>query len=112
MENNKDTSFMERFKVYRRSSNIGEILSKFGVLFGFIILVIVSTILNPRFLTSTNILNVTRQISIFGILAIGQTFVILISGIDLSVGSILALVVVLIGGYLPDSERICHHSLV
>ena len=102
MEQDNRISFFERINTFRKSSDLNVALGKFGVLFGFIVLVIVSTILNPRFLTPTNILNVTRQISIFGILAIGQTFVILISGIDLSVGSILALVVVLVGGYLPE----------
>jgi ribose/xylose/arabinose/galactoside ABC-type transport system permease subunit len=102
MENKNGKNWIERLKIIRGKTDIGVILSKFGVLFGFIILVIVSTILNPRFLTPTNILNVIRQISIFGIIAIGQTFVILISGIDLSVGSILALVVVLTGGFLPE----------
>lgn len=103
MENhNTSRSFFERIAKIKNSSDIGVFLGKFGVLLGFIVLVIVSTILNPRFLTSTNILNVVRQISIFGILAIGQTFVILIGGIDLSVGAILALVVVLTGGYLPE----------
>ena len=77
-------------------------MGKYGVLFGYIILVIISTILSPRFLTPANMLNVIRQISIFGVLAIGQTFVILIGGIDLSVGAVLAVVVVLIGGFLPS----------
>ena len=102
MGSNGANSIWERFTTFRKSSDLGVLMGRFGVLFGFIILVIVSTILNPRFLTSTNILNVVRQISIFGIIAIGQTFVILIGGIDLSVGSILALVVVLTGGFLPD----------
>ena len=102
MDKNNPITFRGKFRAFQRTVDIGNILSKFGVLFGFIILVIISTILNPRFLTPTNILNVIRQISIFGILAIGQTFVILISGIDLSVGSILALVVVLTGGFLPE----------
>ena len=52
--------------------------------------------------TPKNILNIVRQVSIFGILAIGQTFVIITAGIDLSVGAILALVVVITGGLLPD----------
>lgn len=87
-----------------RFSNIDTrvFLGRFGILMGYIVLVIVSTILSPRFLTPGNMLNVIRQISIFGILAIGQTFVILTAGIDLSVGSTLALVVVLVGGLLPD----------
>ena len=72
-----------------------------GYLIGYFIFVIVATILSPRFLTPTNILNIVRQVSIFGILAIGQTFVIITAGIDLSVGAILALVVVITGGLLP-----------
>ncbi len=102
MDENSAFSVRGRWKGFQNSNDLGTILGKFGVLFGFIILVVISTILNPRFLTPTNLLNVIRQISIFGILAIGQTFVILISGIDLSVGSILALVVVLTGGLLPE----------
>lgn len=86
----------------RKSTDLRVILGRFGILFGYIILVVISSILSPRFLTPTNMLNVIRQISIFGTLAIGQTFVILTGGIDLSVGSILALVVVLTGGLLPD----------
>lgn len=92
----------ERITRFRQEHDIRVILEKFGILFGFIILVVVSTILSPRFLTPLNMLNVIRQISIFGILAIGQTFVILTGGIDLAVGSVLALVVVLVGGILPE----------
>ncbi|MBC7326850.1 ribose ABC transporter permease [bacterium] len=46
---------------------------------------------NPRFLTLDNISNVLRQVSVYAILAVGETFVILTGGIDLSVGSVLAL---------------------
>ena len=47
--------------------------------------------LQPRFLSTINLLNVLRQISISGLLAIGMTFVILSGGIDLSVGAVVAL---------------------
>ena len=46
--------------------------------------------MEPRFLSSINLFNVMRQVSITGLLAIGMTFVILTAGIDLSVGSLLA----------------------
>jgi ribose/xylose/arabinose/galactoside ABC-type transport system permease subunit len=46
--------------------------------------------MEPRFLSSVNLFNVMRQVSITGLLAIGMTFVILTAGIDLSVGSLLA----------------------
>ena len=47
-------------------------------------------IMEPRFLSSINLFNVMRQVSIVGLLAIGMTFVILTAGIDLSIGSLLA----------------------
>jgi ribose/xylose/arabinose/galactoside ABC-type transport system permease subunit len=51
----------------------------------------VFAVLEPRFLNSTNLFNVMRQISITGLIALGMTFVILTAGIDLSVGSLLAM---------------------
>ncbi len=56
----------------------------------FILIAIVSAI-NPHFFTLDNLLNILRQTSVNAIIAVGMTFVILIAGIDLSVGSILAL---------------------
>src|ERR1700692_580745 len=66
-----------------------------GIVIALVLLLIVSSILSPRFLTLPNLLNVLRQVAIVGILAIGQTFVILTAGIDLSIGAILGLCVVL-----------------
>lgn len=60
-------------------------------LIGLIIFIIIVSIMNPRFLSAGNVLNVLRQTSINAIIAAGMTFVILTGGIDLSVGSILAL---------------------
>jgi len=48
--------------------------------------------LNPNFWSATNVANVSRQMSILALLSLGQTFAILSGGIDLSVGSLLALV--------------------
>ncbi len=85
-----------------RTIDIRLILGRYGVLIGYLVFVIVASSLSPRFLKPVNILNIVRQVSIFGILGIGQTFVILAAGIDLSVGAVLALVVVLCGGLLPQ----------
>ena len=71
--------------------NVRHILRSYGILIAFVLICIVMTILSPVFLTVTNVLNVIRQSSIYGIMAIGMTFVILTAGIDLSVGSILAI---------------------
>jgi ribose transport system permease protein len=67
-----------------------EWVSRLRPLLGLILLSVIIIILSPVFLTPTNLLNVARQSSINAILAAGQTFVILTGGIDLSVGSILA----------------------
>lgn len=60
-------------------------------LVGLIIFSIVVSMLNPRFLSVPNLLNVLRQTSINSVIAIGMTLVILTGGIDLSVGSVLAI---------------------
>ncbi|MCW6508189.1 ABC transporter permease [Lichenifustis flavocetrariae] len=66
------------------------LLARFAPLIFLVILMAVFATLQPRFLSTINLLNVLRQISISGLLAIGMTFVILTAGIDLSVGSLLA----------------------
>jgi ribose transport system permease protein len=55
---------------------------------------VVTAVLSPTFFQVENMINVTRQASIVGVVAVGMTFVILTAGIDLSVGSVLALVAV------------------
>lgn len=65
-------------------------LARFAPLIFLLLLMLVFAILEPRFLSSVNLFNVMRQVSIIGLLAIGMTFVILTAGIDLSVGSLLA----------------------
>ncbi|GAA5346074.1 ribose ABC transporter membrane protein [Planifilum fimeticola] len=67
------------------------LFQKIGPLMGLGAIVIVLSFISEDFLTITNIFNVLRQISINALLAFGMTFVILTGGIDLSVGSILAL---------------------
>jgi len=67
------------------------------------LILIVGAILEPdTFLTSDNMLNVLRQASVVGVLAIGMTFVIATGGIDLSVGSMTAAAAVA-GGQVADS---------
>jgi putative xylitol transport system permease protein len=68
----------------------GGFLARYGIVLALVLLVALMTFLHPSFMTSANIVNVLRQVSINGILAVGLTFVILTAGIDLSVGSILA----------------------
>jgi ribose transport system permease protein len=61
---------------------------------------LVFALLSPSFLTVNNFVNVALQIAIYGILAVGMTLVIITGGIDLSIGSIVALAGVLAAGLL------------
>ena len=76
-----------------------QFLARYAAPLFLLLLVIVFAVLEPRFLHPLNILNVLRQVSISGLIAIGMTFVILTAGIDLSVGSLLALAG-LVGAYV------------
>ncbi len=84
--------------------NIRESFFRFGrslgPLGGLIGICIVMWIATPHFLTFSNIVNVVQQSSINAVIAVGMTFVILTTGIDLSVGSLLALSGVLLAAIL------------
>lgn len=71
-----------------------------GILAGFAALCTILTIASPVFLTKDNILNVLRQVSTNSNLALGMTLAIIICGIDLSVGSIVALSGTIAGGLI------------
>lgn len=73
------------------SKPIGGKLQSLGSLLGLVLIVVILSVVTRDFLTVGNIFNVLRQISINALIAFGMTFVILTGGIDLSVGSILAL---------------------
>jgi ribose transport system permease protein len=68
-----------------------------GPLLGLLLLSVVIALSTDTFLTKSNILNILDQATVLGILSVGMTFVILIGGIDLSVGSLLALSSMLMG---------------
>jgi ribose transport system permease protein len=70
---------------------------KYGTLIVLFVLIIIVSLINSKFLTMYNILNIFRQVSINGLIAFGMTFVILTGGIDLSVGAILGLSGMLLG---------------
>jgi len=63
---------------------------RYGSLIALALLVVVSASLSPHFLQPQNLLNILRQVSYTGIIALGMTFVIIAGGIDLSVGSLAA----------------------
>ncbi|MBA2874520.1 ribose ABC transporter permease [Thermaerobacillus caldiproteolyticus] len=77
-------------------------IKKLGPLIGFLLLCIVLSILSDNFLTMDNWLNILRQVSINALIAFGMTFVILTGGIDLSVGSVLALSSAITAGMMAN----------
>lgn len=73
------------------------LLAEYGIVIAFIVLCLCLTLASEYFMTWGNWVNILRQTSINGILAIGMTYVILTKGIDLSVGSILAIAAMVSG---------------
>ena len=73
------------------SFRAGEIIRQFSIVVVFFLIVAFFSFASPYFMSWPNWLNLVRQSSINGILAIGVTFVILTKGIDLSVGSVMAI---------------------
>src|SRR6266481_5149132 len=73
-----------------------------GIFVLLVVLCIVVTILNPRFLSGDNLQNTARLIGIYGIFSIGVGFVIITGGIDLSIGSMIALLGVVVSYLLVD----------
>jgi ribose transport system permease protein len=77
---------------------------RYGTVLGLVLLSAVLWALTPHFLTVSNLLNIAQQTSINAIVAAGMTFVIISGGIDLSVGSIVALSGVALGSLLQANQ--------
>jgi ribose transport system permease protein len=84
----------------KMSSNWMSIIEKYRVLLIFIVLCLIAGILSDVFFTMNNVMNVLRQVSIVAIIASGMTLVILIAGIDLSVGAVMAFSGAILAGVL------------
>ena len=82
-------------KQQKKKLSIVQIVSKLGVLGTLLVLVVVLSLITDQFMTTKNLLNVSRQVVVTAITGIGVTFVIIGGGIDLSIGSLLALSAVL-----------------
>jgi ribose transport system permease protein len=81
------------------------LLREAGIGLALVLLALVFAAAAPRFASVTNVTNILTQISINTVIAVGMTFVILLGGIDLSVGSVLALATI-VGGLIITSETI------
>jgi inositol transport system permease protein len=74
----------------RKKIEIVGFFEKYGVLLFLVALIVIFTLYNPMFLSARNIKNILTEVSIYGIIGVGMTYVILTGGIDLAVGSLLA----------------------
>ena len=88
---NTETTSLKVPVVQSRGAHMREVYRRYGIVAVLIVLCIVLSFANQYFLTLGNIADILRQTSINGILAVGMTYVVLTAGIDLSVGSTLAL---------------------
>src|SRR5918998_2309018 len=88
-----------RSGMWRRVAGSGR---RLGTLAGLVALCMLMWILTPHFLTVSNLLNVLEQTSINAIVAVGMTYVIISGGIDLSVGSLVALAGVVLATLLQE----------
>jgi len=84
-------------KAAGKNAAMTEKLYQLGVLLSLILLCAVMSALSPRFLTMDNLMNVASQAAVSAIVSIGMFLAILTAGIDLSVGSVLALSTMMMG---------------
>jgi ribose transport system permease protein len=82
--------------------NRGSMKKEVGIFILLVVLCIIVTLLNPRFLGEANLQNMGRLIGMFGIFSIGVGMVIITGGIDLSVGSLIALLGVMLSIMLTE----------
>ena len=78
----------DEFRLFRK---------RYGIAMVMVAMIIILSIVSPTFRTAGNVVSIALQVSINGILALGVVFVITAGGIDLSIGSMLALTSVIIG---------------
>jgi ribose transport system permease protein len=71
-----------------------------GIVIALIVMIIIFSIIEPIYISSSNILDIIEQSTINGLLAIGITLAIITAGIDLSIGSTFAIVIVTVGNFL------------
>ncbi len=93
---------MDGLKSLKRPA-LGAFMSKYGIVVIFVALCIIMSMISPAFRTMRNATNVIRQVSIIGIVSMGVTFCIITSGIDLSSGSMIALISVVVASFSQNA---------
>jgi ribose/xylose/arabinose/galactoside ABC-type transport system permease subunit len=80
----------KRLEDAARKETLQSAVRNYALLAVLLLMCVIMSIVSPTFLTFRNIINIFRQISINGILAVGMTLVIILGGIDISIGSLAA----------------------
>lgn len=88
------------------TSSLKIVLSEMRAVIVLIILAAIAAVLSPVFLTPSNLLNILLEVSVTALLAIGQTYVIILAEIDLSVGAILGLAGAITAGVMSHGNVI------
>ncbi|MFI5806955.1 ABC transporter permease [Streptomyces sp. NPDC051561] len=81
-----------------------QVMGEAGIGIALLALVLIFTLAAPKFATSDNLTHIATEITLNTMLAVGMTFVILVGGIDLSVGSVMALSAVVSGEILTSTS--------
>ncbi len=97
MEKQEQNTATSKFAEAAKNPALADKLYQLGVLLSLVLLCVVMSFLSPRFLTMGNLMNVASQAAVSAIVSIGMFLAILTAGIDLSVGSILALSTMVMG---------------
>lgn len=79
-----------------------QVVKKYAIFVAFIALLVLFSIASPNFLTVTNFMSVARQASMSGVASVGILFVLLLGGIDMSIGSSVSLVCILCAMFMVD----------
>ena len=97
----------------QQAQMLSSIFSKYGIFLIFAVMVLSASVLSPAFLSSTNLINIVRQMSIVGLIALGVSGVIVSAGIDLSSGSVVGLTAVVAASLAqsPDNSAAFYPGL-
>lgn len=101
----EDTAKRPEVKPALNKESVNQLVKKYGILIVLLGMILIMLCINPTFRTMQNAINIVNQISINGIIACGMTMVIITAGIDLSVGSYVAMASVTIGYVLTSTNN-------
>jgi ribose/xylose/arabinose/galactoside ABC-type transport system permease subunit len=115
METERENSMQS--KIFKKTgglskTDIQQILLKGRAFIALILVVIVFTSLSPQFMSTENLVIMSKHVAINALLAIGMTFIILTGGIDLSVGSIVGMTAMIAGGLINEGINIPQMGII